>query len=116
MNKNEQEQINKRCLMFVDMAWLDFARWHSDYFEFDRSTAAFIKTKDYIVLWSFDRIAALYRISSATAIDILRYKLGYKTGSILHVEKFFKLMDVLFGTVETLCYQRIPNNKKENKK
>ena len=115
MNKNEQEQINSRCLMFANMAGLDFQRWHSDFMEFDRSTAAFVKTKDYIVLWSIDRIAALYQISSGTAVNILRYKHGYKLASIRHVEKFFKLMNVLFGIVETLRYQS-PLNNKENEK
>ena len=36
MNKNEQEQINSSCLMFANMAGLDFQRWHSDFMEFDR--------------------------------------------------------------------------------
>lgn len=115
MNKNKQEQINSHCLMYANMAGLDFQRWHSDFMEFDRSTAAFVKTKDYVVLWSFDRIAALYRISSGTAVNVLHYKPGYKLASIRHVEKFFKLMNVLFGIVETLCYQR-PLNNKENEK
>lgn len=115
MNKNEQEQINSSCLMFANMAGLDFQRWHSDFMEFDRGTAAFVKTKDYVVLWSFDRIAALYRLSSGTAVSILHYKPGYNLASIRHVEKFFKLMNVLFGIVETLRYQS-PLNNKENEK
>lgn len=115
MNKNEQEQINSSCLLFAKMAGLDFQRWHSDFMEFDRGTAAFVKTKDYVVLSSFDRIAALYSLSSGTAVDILHYKPGYKLASIRHVEKFFKLMNVLFGIVETLRYQS-PLNNKENEK
>lgn len=105
MNKYDQEQINSSCVMFANMAELDFQRWHSDFMKFDRGTAAFVKTKDYVVLWSFDRIAALYRLSSGTAVNILHYKPGYKLASIRHVEKFFKLMNVLFGIVETLRYQ-----------
>lgn len=100
--------------MFANMAGLDFQRWHSDFMEFDRGTAAFVKTKDHVVLWSFDRIAALYRLSSGTAVNILHYKPGYKLASIRHVEKFFKLMNV-FGIVETLRYQSTLNNKENEK-
>jgi hypothetical protein len=110
---NRQERVNMRCLLFANMAGLDFAKWHSDFIEFDSSKAAFVKTKDYIVLCSFGRIAALYCISSGTAVDILRYKRGYKIDSISHVEKFFKLMNALFGINKTLCYQDVYKNYKE---
>lgn len=110
---NRQERINMRCLLFVNMAGLDFEKWHSDFIEFDRSKAALVKTKDYIVLWSFDRIAALYCIRGGTAVDILRYKRGYKIDSVQHVEKFFKLMNALFGINKTLCYQGVDKNYKE---
>lgn len=113
---NRQERINMRCLLFVNMAGLDFAKWHSDFIEFDKSKAAFVKTKDYIVLWSFDRIAALYCISSGTAVDILRYKRGHKIDSVSHVEKFFKLINVLFGINKSLSYQDVGKNYKENEK
>lgn len=29
MNKNKQEQINSHCLMYANLAGLDFQRWHS---------------------------------------------------------------------------------------
>lgn len=113
---NKQERINMRCLLFVNMALSGFAKWHSDFIEFDRCKAALVKTKDYIVLWSIDRIAALYCIRDGTAVDILRYKRGYKIDSVRHVEKFFKLMNALFGINKTLYYQDVDKNYKENEK
>lgn len=113
---NKQERINMQCVLLANLALSDHANWHSDYIEFDRSKAALVKTKDYIVLWSMDRIAALYCIRGGTAVDILRFKSGYKIDSVHHVEKFLELMNALFGINKTLCYQDVDKNYKENEK
>lgn len=104
MEKNQQAKINAKCLASLRSVALDYSLWHTDFVELSKDKAEIATTNDYVVLLSFGKLVAWYRISSGTLVDVLRHRVGYNSTSAQHIAKFCDVMVQRYGRCEMMQY------------